>query len=144
MGLSELFQKPSVMFAAGVVVALIVVLLAYVFMRDKGEEEEAVEHYYGYAPAANPLGLINSGATQRHGVEFSGTNQENPTYTSNADLGQKGLSGTGRVNFNMQENLVNGRGEPDFWTITEDLGRAQSQQEHMVGDKDEPLRDLLY
>lgn len=143
MGMTDLLKKPTVTFAIGVIVAVVVMLL--IFMVMSGGDKS--EHYYGYAPSMNPLGHISSGATQRHGVEFSGTNQENPDFVSNADLGQQGLSGTGRVDFDLQENLVNGRGEPDFWTITEELGRARreenSNQEHM-SNKDEPLRELLY
>ena len=34
-----------------------------------------------------------------------------------------------KIDYNMNENLISGRGEPDFWVIGNDL--AASRREHM-------------
>ena len=88
-----------------------------------------------------------SGATQRFGQEFSGTNQMQRKTVLTADVAEvaPGLSRVGRpVNiFSNYENLVSGRGEPDFWEITGLLDQYKTSQapgmmadagsEHLVG-----------
>jgi hypothetical protein len=96
----------------------------------------AKEHYTG-AGLGHGGGYegATSGATQRTlGQEFSGTNQQDRSIISNAEVAaiDPGLSSVGRaVDIYAgvgSEQLVNERGFPDFWEIGSELAAYKASQ----------------
>ena len=97
----------------------------------------AKEHYTGVGLGhGGGYEGATSGATQRTlAQEFSGTNQQDRSILSNAEIAQldPGLSEVGRAvdifgSDVSQERLVNERGEPDFWEIGSELSAYKSSQ----------------
>lgn len=116
------------------VVLLLLVLCVYhlnklTASKNEGYTGVGLGHGGGYEGAT-------SGATMRTlGQEFSGTNQQDRSIISNAEIAQldPGLSEVGRAvdifgSDPTQESLVNGRGEPDFWEISSELGAYKASQ----------------
>lgn len=102
------------------------------------------EHYTGYGLGqGGGYGGVTSGATQRTiAQELSATNQQANSVLSNAEVAilAPELSQVGRpVDIFSQserpEYLVNGRGDPDFWEIGNELAAyKQSQTPGMKAD----------
>lgn len=113
---------------------LVVVILCLFHLRKLSLGKE---HYTGVGLGhGGGYDGATSGATMRTlSQEFSGTNQEDRSIISNAEVAalDPQLSMVGRsVNIFAQdprgEQLVNGRGEPDFWEISSELGAYKNSQ----------------
>ena len=94
------------------------------------------EHYTGVGLGhGGGYDGATSGATMRTlAQEFSGTNQQDRSIISNAEIAQidPSLSEVGRAvdifGSASQERLVNERGEPDFWEIGSELSAYKASQ----------------
>ena len=89
---------------------------------------------------ASSEGMVSGtpGANARFQQEFSGTNQNNRNTVLTADVAASthgDASNTGYPNYGNSdrgEQLVNGRGEPDFWEIQSELAAyKRSQAPHL-------------
>ena len=114
---------------------VLVLLLLCVYQLSK--LPKAKEHYTGVGLGhSGGYNGATSGATVRTlGQEFSGTNQEDRSIISNAEISQldPDLSRVGRAvdifaNSHHGERLVNERGEPDFWEISSELAAYKASQ----------------
>lgn len=114
-------------------VLLLLVLCVYHLNKLSGKQE----HYTGVGLGhGGGYGGETSGATQRTlSQEFSGTNQQDRSIISNAEIAQVDptLSSVGRAvdifsGDNGSERLVNERGEPDFWEIGSELAAYKAAQ----------------
>lgn len=115
----------------GLVLLLLVLCVYHLNKLSKGKEHYTgvgLGHGGGYDGAT-------SGATMRTlAQEFSGTNQQDRSIISNAEIAQidPSLSEVGRAvdifASSGQERLVNERGEPDFWEIGSELSAYKASQ----------------
>jgi hypothetical protein len=100
----------------------------------------AKEHYtgVGLGHGGGYAGAVSGASMRTLAQEFSGTNQQDRSIISNAEIAQLDptLSEVGRpvdifaaaVAAAKQEDLVNGRGEPDFWEIGSELSAYKTSQ----------------
>lgn len=112
---------------------VLLLLLLVVFYLSKMSRKS--EHYTGVGLGhGGGYNGVTSGATMRTlSQEFSGTNQLDRQTLSNAEVAQVApdLSSVGRpvdIFSAPAESLVNGRGEPDFWEIGNELAAYKQSQ----------------
>lgn len=111
---------------------ILVILLVIVYKCSSGSEHyvgSSLGHQGGYS------GQTSGASLRAIGQELSATNQAPRSWTSNAEIAQymPNASTVGRAvdiyaNPSAQENLVNGRGEPDFWEIGSQLSAYKDSQ----------------
>jgi hypothetical protein len=154
-------ESPSVVCVYFACLLVLIVLCVYHLNKlSKGKEHYTgvgLGHGGGYDGAT-------SGATQRTlAQEFSGTNQEDRSIISNAEVANLDpvLSQVGRpvdifspTVLARNERLVNERGEPDFWEIGSELAaykqsqvrpmtaEANAKAEHFRGRREQLLGDI--
>lgn len=127
-------ESPATVCIYSGLVLLLLVLCVYHLNKLSGGKK--LEHYTGVGLGhGGGYDGATSGATQRTlAQEFSGTNQQDRSIISNAEIAQiTGLSEVGRAvdifaDVSPQERLVNERGEPDFWEIGSELSAYKQSQ----------------
>jgi len=135
MNADQIINSSSTRLAYFAVLLLLVVLVVY-HLREASGSENLVS---GTPAAGNSYGNMSAGANGRFQQEFSATNQDAFGTVLTADVaasthGQASQVGfPGYKNSFDNERLVNGRGEPDFWTIDSELAAyKRSQAPHLA------------
>lgn len=112
-------------------VLLLLLLCVYHLNKLSGKQE----HYTGagLGHGGGYSGQTSGSTVRTLGQEFSATNQQDRSVISNAEIAQfdPSLSHVGRavdIFGDASEHLVNGRGDPQFWEISSELGRYKDEQ----------------